>query len=656
MADFVLASLRGGVNLHDPKTALKDDQSVTASNVELVKSMLGERRRGTSAVTLPASLSGKERVAFLHRHVPGTDDTAAELWAWAFTTGGSGALSRKTTSWTDVTLLNTADLTGFYPYQWQAVSFKGSIFIAKKTNKDRLHMVPAGSTTERMAGLAAPAVPTVANTGTPGTALTGERFYRVRMTKQSAGVTIVRSEPSDSVAITPSGTGTAIRVTKPTTIEDATHWETEASKNDTDFFVIATTAVGTTTVDDSQDYATGYAQAFELSEDSGNYTLWWSPRYLAVDDDRLLVGGSYEQSALSATVGCSPVGQAEGVGNAERYELQTDPLFNLDGLNGGPLTGLSRAVSGEVWATKFSHIYKLVRKNSRNKAYDPICMTTERGALHGSLVIGVDPQGRPCLYALDPAVGPIRMGAGGIKQCGVDVSGKRDGGGWASLNLDATKTVCAGIYFPSTRQVIWCIATGSSNVPTLALVLHTNEQVESDKEGLRRGWTTWTGPRATALAMCLFSTNIEAGTARNKILVPFIGIEAASNQVQMCDTGTTDAGTAYTATIRTKPHTLKSLLYKFGVQAAVICAKAVASSAITVKLIRDFGIDSSDKTVTDQSLAPAGSETDVIKLLDNLANSEMKVAEIVFADPTSPAARWELNQLVLLENQQERTG
>lgn len=654
MADFVLASLRGGVNLHDPKTALADDQCVTATNVELVSSMLGERRRGTSAVTLPASLSGKERISFLHRHVPGTDDTAAELWAFAFTTGGSGVLSRKTTSWTDVTLLNTTDLTGFYPYQHQAVSFNGSIFIAKKTNKDRLHMVPSGSTTERMAGLAAPSVPTVADQGT-GT-LTGERFYRVRMVKKSGSTVIVRSEPSDSVAITPDGAHASVRVTKPTTIEDATDWEIEASKNDADFFVIGSQAVASTTFDDSQDYATGYAQDFELSEDIGNYTLWWSPRYLVVDDDRLLVGGSYEQSNLSSTVGWGPVGQAEGVGNAERYELQTDPLVNLDGLKGGPLTGLSSAVSGEVWATKFSHTYKLVRKNARSKAYNPICMSTERGALHGSLVVGVDPQGRPCLYALDPAVGPVRMGPGGIRQCGVDVSGKRDGGGWASLNLDATKTVCTGIYYPSTRQVIWCLATSGSNVPNLAIVLQTNEQEETAKEGLRRGWTIWTGPRATALAMCLFSTNIETGAARNRVLVPFIGIEAGSNTLQMCDTGLTDSGTAYTATIRTKPHMMKSLLYKFGVKAAVLCAKAVASAAITVKLIRDFGIDASDKTVTDQTLAPAGSETDVIKLLDNLSNSEFKVAEIVFTDPTSPAARWELNQLALLESQQERTG
>jgi hypothetical protein len=652
MADFVLASLRGGVNLHDPKTALADDQCVTATNVEFVSSMLGERRRGTSAVTLPSSLSSKERISFLHRHIPGTDDTAAELWAFGFTTGGSGVLSRKTTSWADITLLNTADLTGFYPYQWQAVSFKGSIFIAKKTNVDRLHMVPAGSTTERMAGLAQPNAPSVADQGS-GT-LTGTRYYRVRMTKQSGGTTLVRSEPSDSVSITPSGSGSAVRVTKPTTIEDATHWEIEASKDDVNFFVIGTEAVATTTHDDDQSYAVGYAQDFELSEDIGNYTLWWSPRYLAVDDDRLLVGGSYEQSDLSSTVGWGPVGNAEGVGNAERYELQTDPTVNLDGLDGGPLTGLSRAVSGEIWATKFQRIYKLVRKGVRNKAYDPILMTSERGALHGSLVVGVDPQGRPCLYCLDPAVGPLRIGAGGIKQCGVDISGKRDGGGWASLNLDATKTVCCGIYYPSTRQVIWCIATSGSNVPNLAIVLHTNEQVETDKEGLRRGWSIWTGERASALAMCLFSTNIESNTTRNRALVPFIGVEGG-DLLHLTDTGTTDAGTAYTAQVRTKAHTLKNLLYKFGVSAAVLCAKAVASSAITVKLIRDFG-KATAKTVTDKSLAPAASETDVIVPLDNFAGSELSVAEVIFEDPTSPSARWELNQLALLESLQERKG
>jgi hypothetical protein len=653
MADFVLASLRGGVNLHDPKMALADDQCVIANNVEFVRSMLGERRRGTAAVTLPSSLSGKERISFLHRHVPGTDDTAAELWAFGFTAGGSGVLSRKTSSWTDVTLLNTTDLTGFYPYQWQAASFKGAIFIAKKTNKDRLHMVPAGSTTERMAGLAQPNAPTVADQGS-GT-LTGTRYYRVRMTKKSGSTVIVRSEPSDSVSITPSGSGSAVRVTKPTTIEDATDWEIEASKDDVNFFVIGTAAVGTTTFDDDQDYATGYAQDFELSEDIGNYTLWWSPRYLAVDDDRLLVGGSYEQSDLSSTVGWSPSGNAEGVGNAERYELQNDPTVNLDGLDGGPLTGLTRAVSGEIWATKFSRIYKLVRKGSVKSAYDPICMTTERGALHGSHVLGVDPQGRPCLYVLDPSVGPLRIGIGGIKQCGVDISGKRTDGGWAALNLDATKVVCSGVYYPTTRQVIWNIATSGSNVPNLAIVLQTNEQVETDKEGLRRGWSTWDGERASGLAMCLFATNINSNTTRNRTLVPFIGVEGGE-LLHMTDTGVDDAGTTYVASIRTKPHKMKTLLQKFGVKAAALCAKAIASSQITVKLIRDFGLDT-QKTVSNQSLAAsAAGETDVIKFLNDFAGSEMRVAEIIFEDATSPTARFELNELALIEDPQEKTG
>src|SRR5688572_16277531 len=110
LVDFAVKSLRGGLNNSDPPIAIGDDQCVTATNVEFLRSLLGERRRGTSAVTAATNIANKERVTFLHRHVPGVDETAAELYAFGFTAGGSGVLSRKTTSWTDITGLPTVDL------------------------------------------------------------------------------------------------------------------------------------------------------------------------------------------------------------------------------------------------------------------------------------------------------------------------------------------------------------------------------------------------------------------------------------------------------------------------------------------------------------------------------------------------------------------
>src|SRR5690606_5003066 len=104
-------------------------------------------------------------------------------------------------------------------------------------------------------------------------------------TVQSVGTTLRRSEPSASQSFTPSGSGTAARVTKPATIsEGETHWEIEASTDNVNFYVIATQAVGTTTYNDSADPDT-YSDN-PLSEDIGDYTLLWSAKFLSVDEDR----------------------------------------------------------------------------------------------------------------------------------------------------------------------------------------------------------------------------------------------------------------------------------------------------------------------------------------------------------------------------------
>lgn len=649
MADFSINSLLGGQNDTDPKIALPDDQCVLARNVEFVNSMLGDRRRGTSAITLPSSLSGQDRITFLHEHVPGTDFTASELWALGVTGTSTYQLARKTTSWSDATI--TADtplLTGFAPYQWQAVSLHGKLFIAFDSDVNRLHVVTAGSTTVRRTGLAAPAAAPTATDSGSGT-FSGTRYYRVREAELSGSTVLRRGEPSAVLTKAPSGSGTGFTVTKPTdTSEGATHWELEASLDNANFYRIARTVVGTTTYDDTTDVVAGYAQTFPLSEDIEDYTLLPSARYLVADEDRLVYGGCYEDTSRSSEVGWTPVNNADGVGNDERIELDTDPSVNLDGLEGGPLTGLASASMGEIFAFKFGRVYKLVRQGVRAHAYDPICLTKAIGALHGSVVVGLDQMGRPCVYFLDPSVGPYRAGVGGLKRCGMDLFTT-----WETLNIDATKVVCSGVYYPATQQVIWNIAVSGSNTPNLSLVLHTTNSRETE-DGVRKGYATWDGTRSKGLTMCLFASNIEAGTARSLTRVPFIGTEGLG-LAHRCDTGSDDNGTAYAARIVTKPYTLKSILYRFGVAAGALLAKAVAGSKITVKVVRDFGLET-PCTVDSVSLAATASETDVIKVLDNLVGSEMSVAQFELLDPTSAGTRFELNQLTLSESAQGGNG
>src|SRR3990167_8769376 len=313
MADLSIISLRGGQNNTDPPTALQDDQCILAQNVEFVDSMLGERRRGTSAITLPSGISSRDRVTFLYRHLPSSDETAAELWVLGVTGTTTAVLVKKTTTWSTITISDTATLTGFSQYRWQAVSIHGKLFLAYDTGTDRLHVFdPSISTTAlRRVGLAAPgAAPTAADDGSG--AIENARYYRVRYAIQVSSVTVLRSEPSAVLTYDPTATDGVI-VTKPATIsENETHWELEASTDNSNFYRIATTVVGTTTYTDTTADGTGYTSG-TLSEDTGDYELIPSARYLSVDDDRLIWAGSWEDDDFAARVGLSPEsGRASG--------------------------------------------------------------------------------------------------------------------------------------------------------------------------------------------------------------------------------------------------------------------------------------------------------------------------------------------------------
>lgn len=641
MADFVLRSLRGGLNNSDPAIAIGDDQCRVATNVEFHRSMLGERRQGTDGIDLETGQSDRDRVSLLYRHLPSSDPADAQLLAVAFTNGDvSPKVRLKNTIWNEVVLADIPNLTGLAPYQWAAASFNGKLFIARDTNVDRLHVLPAGTFTERRAGLdEVGSAPAVADTGAGS--FDGDRYYRVRAAELSGSTVLRRGEPSNETLFNPAGTGSAARITKPTMPgEGETHWELEASLDNANYYRIATIAVGTTTYDDDQAYADGYSE-FPLSADIGDYETIPSGKYLAVDGDRLLIAGSWHEASEESRVRWTPVGNADGVGNDERLEADTDPYLDLDNYRGGPITGMSNPVIGNVWVFKRAHIYKLIRSTKRSAAYNAILYTDQRGAIHGSVVEGVDQHGRPCIYFLDPQVGPCRIGANGIEQCGADIRTT-----WETVNLDAAQVACSGVYYAATRQVIWCVATEDSDIPNLALVLQTNETRNTD-DGVRRGWSVWTGTRASALTMCLYSDNIDANVDRNQSLVPFIGLEGLG-LIHRCDTGDDDNGTAYAARIVSKPFTLKSLLTQFEVTAGAVLAKAVTGATVDVKVIRDFGLETT-KTVSGVTFDATGSETDVIKLLDNLTGAEMRVGQFEFVDPATPGTRFELNQLTLLE-------
>ena len=640
--DFTITSLRGGMNNTDPKIALPDDQCILAENVEFVDSMLGERRLGTDAIDLPVSITAHDKVPFLFRHLPSSDETAAELHVLGVTGTSSATLSRKTTSWTDITVIDTPLLTGFAPYRWQAASLHGKMHLAFDSSVNRLHVIEG--TTMRRSGLAEPAAPTAADSGGVGT-LAGTRYGRVRYAVLSGSTVLRRSEPSDVLTFAPSGANASITWTKPASIsESETHWELELSTDNSTFYMYSRQAVAVTTYVDSVAYGTGYSAGTE-SEDIEDYALIPSARYLVADEDRLIWAGSYEDAALASRVGWTPVYNASGVGNDERFETDTTPYRDLDTYENGPVTGLSQTSLGNIWVFKQHAIYKLTRTNARNKAYQAAKYTEAMGAIHGSVVSGVDEGGQPCVYFIDHEVGPSRIGVGGIKRCGEDIRKT-----WELLSVDATAVVCSSLYYPKKQQVIWNIAISGGNTPTRSIVLHV-DKARTFAEGVRKGWSLWTGNRSKALAMCLFSDNVDANAARSNTLVPFIGLEGLG-LVHRCETGYQDNSIAYAATITTKPYVLRSLLQQFRVRIAALLAKATASSQIVVKCIKNFDATAETTyTSADISLAATATETDVIKFLDDFKGAEMHTAQITFTDVAAPTAQWQLNQFVMSEEE-----
>lgn len=652
-------SLAGGLNDNDPPISLKNDACTIAENIEFFNSNLGERRQGCVGITLPASITADaniQAVTWMGKHNPTNTLGDAELWVLAqnLTTATNLLTRRTSTAWSTVTQNDAITSTTGLGHRLSAVSLHGKLFLAHKSSVDQLHVWDG--TTLRKTSLGVSAAPTGANTG--GGALTGTRFYRVRYVVVSGSAVLLRAEPSAVLTFAPSGAGSAIRVTKPAAISQGeTHWELEASTDNANFYRIARTLVGTTTVDDSVVYAVGYALTGTLSEAATAYTQLPSGKFLSIDSDRLIIGGSWENSVYASRIWWTPVFGDPGTGNDERLDMTVNPYVDLDGYEGGEITGLSRAVNGYLYAFKWSHIYKLVRTGNRANAYNAIPITKARGALPGSLVEAVDQAGAPAQYFLDPVIGPMRIGANGLEWVGGDIRNT-----WMRVNLTAT-TVSHGVFYQNKNQVHFWVAVDGADYPNFKIVLHCDE-VQSSTDGSHRGWVTVPVGNRISNAHCslMFSSNIDTTSARNQALVPFIGKEqwtvsasTVKNLIQRCDTGTTDCFTAgdttayYYARVQSKPFVPASLLNNHGLMSAVLMSLGITDpgNRVYIEAVQDFGVLAKKVGV---DLSPDGLETIVIKRIDNFGFSGLTAVQFTFGDLNLnifPSTSWALHAFMV---------
>lgn len=658
---FGLSSFRGGLDDTSPYIALAPDACVKAENVEFVHSTLGERRRGCEAIELPVEMedTALQAVTWMYRHLPTNDEGDAELWvlAQSLSTDDYIIMRRQAAAWEEIIANDLIDVTENRGHRLSAQTLHGKLFVAYKSDVNRLHVFDGVSL--RRVGLNAPPAPAVGNTGAGS--FDTVRYYRVRDTVMDGDTVLIRSEPSGVTTFTPSGTGSAARIQKPDPPigEGATHWEIEASLDNANFYRIATMTVGGASVyDDETDAGTGYAvDANPVSEDEEAYSLIPSGKFLTADQDRLIIAGSWESSEEASRVRWTPVFAAPGAGNDERLDLSTDPYLDLDGFEGGEITGISRAVNGYIFVFKRSHIYRMVRTGQRSKAYEAFPITKARGALPGSLVEAINQTGQPCIYFLDPSVGPTRLSVNGLQWCGRDIQTL-----WRRVNVNAA-VPCHGVYYNEKRQLHYWLAVDDAEYPNMKIVLHVNEMRDTD-EGGRRGWVTVAKDDRIATAHCsvMFATNVDTTDDRSFALAPFIGKERWSvgantirDYIQRCDTGGTDAHTtddedsAYRAELISKPFALNGLLNQHSVLAGVLLAKASTepNGVVFVKIIRDFG---REEKVVAVELFVNNDETHVIKQLDELNFAELYTLQIALGDlddNVDPPDEWELHKLQL---------
>jgi len=375
------------------------------------------------------------------------------------------------------------------------------------------------------------------------------------------------------------------------------------------------------------------ASTGRLSEDVGDYTLQYSARWLAVDEDRLLLGGSFDEEAKSARVSWTPIGAGGGqgsigVGNDERLPSDVDGFLDFDTLDGGGLTGL-KAWEGKVIAFKRGYTYQMIRSSSRLRAYLPDVLSRKHGALPGSVIEGTDDQGLSCLYFLDPDVGPMQLGFRGFRVLCPQMQRT-----WKnSINLLATM-VCNGTYHAEKRQVWWHVATGPNTEPNMrwmysvesdGLVFHTTPKAI-------KGATFWLGkPTMCYDPTAAWTTFVGQGDIEGVV-------------VDYDDTH------RYRGYVVTKAYQLGQLLRRFQVDSAVLEAGKRDGAIVSIVCRRDYGQESRGVPVSLTN--PAGLPVELITVpVDNSYMTEAVSMQFEIGDavalPAAAAGYWQIHGLTL---------
>jgi hypothetical protein len=642
--------LRGRDGSTAAQIAIPENKAKECLNVDFYRTTFARKRGGAAAF----SLSGSNHtgvIAYAFRHVPGADDTAAELWLVdaaatpVLSRNAAGSFSNPT--WKDNITSRPQDV-------WM-VSFNGKLHIFSETAQDRYQVFdPAISTSVlRRAGMKAPTgfdAGDIANTGAGSYAATA-RWYKIRFTVQVSSNTVLRSESSETATFTPSGTGTAARITKPSSVsEGETHWEVYgAAAADGPFYLLATTAVGTTTYDDSvnpSDYSGG-----NLEPVIGQHTVPASYKYGIADDNRMLYAGGWETGTPPNTVFITPVLGTTSSAYYDDERVPTDSKVQFNERDGGFITGFGGPIENEVLVLKNRQTWRLIPTGIEADPYRKKIISKAMGCIRQHTVVnGEDEAGRPIVAWLSQQ-GPVRYSpVYGLQRLEWDVKDI-----WETVNLAASTVVAHGVRYEDKHQIWWWLSTGANNEPDTKIVFDERLGRVVDAGVVRDGWAKHTGNSASARCSVMFSNTIGATMSRD--LKPYIGQHGAAARLWKCDTSDTDdAGTAFQALVTLPDRHLGGIAHKCQTWNPIVLG-SVGSHTLRATYSRDYGADSRTADVTMSATSDGTAETRISKVFEAGETADADAVALSIGDSAAVASAWTIDAVVVpYESREEKAA
>lgn len=613
----VFSDFTGGRNGGVPPLAIGANECEEAYNVDFWQSTLGRKRGGSTAMSLT---SGPDyyTVTGFGVHIPADDESVAELWTGGYA-GTDYYIHRytKLAGWESKTMLDSSKMSNNYSHDF--VTLNGKLFIASDSYVKALRVWDG--TNLRWAGLAQPAAPAAADQGS-GTYAATVRYYKVAYTVQASGVTIRRSELSTALTKTPSGSGASLRVTKPAALSNGeTHWELYGSADNLTYHLLATTAIATTTYDDS---TAPSAYTGTQPPVVGTNIPPAGCKCLATDGNRLLFAPYYTTTTNKySRVTFTPVLGASDIGDDERVPL--DHYIDVGESDGDAIVGMAKKpFNGSIYVFKFRNIYKLTPTGNAATPYAVSTVSTKVGAVSNkAIAIGEDQSGNECIYFMS-CRGPYRIGLNGVEYLGRNVEDLTDGA------EDYGSTYCATLYYPNKWQV-WFQVFQASGAKTRLVY------------DIRSGG--WSRCPFDARQYVMYSANLTTPTSA---MLPYAAIDGFNPtrkaKISVCDTGTTDEGTAYQAYVKSGPKTPAGLLTRCTVDEPILAAKAQTGKVVQISATADFGLSSAAVTV---SLSPRRGETRVIRKAEGLGLGEASAVQYALGDSAAVDSTWNLDALVV---------